>query len=269
MKLKTFVMLFCFHSLVPIHTSGGKRTKSRYLQLKNARDQKYACQHEISPPPESTPKPLTPDQHLKEAHKIALYNVQQLRITRQKEEEQKWKYDFIFLNELSAQWHEEHRRAIYAELKHYRHTEHSDALLYELTQKFYKTNATYLYYKEQRERIRTERENLFRTKAKLNNCQWDKEDFKLKSYTDTTQENSKSATRMQDDSPHGCSEEFSLIQALLARLTLDFQNYREQMEKDRMLWANSAHADALLPLFNIVDNFGHALEDAKKQLYIS
>jgi molecular chaperone GrpE len=55
------------------------------------------------------------------------------------------------------------------------------------------------------------------------------------------------------------------LQEQLSRLTADFQNFKKRNEKDRLLWAERARADMLLPLLEVVDNFDRALEDAGKK----
>ena len=91
-----------------------------------------------------------------------------------------------------------------------------------------------------------------------------KKDEEKEEQNSSSQETSKDTTQVQDDGPHGCSEELGLVQDQLARLTADFQNYRKRTEKDRVLWVDRSRADVLLPLLDVVDNFDRALEDSKK-----
>jgi molecular chaperone GrpE len=91
-----------------------------------------------------------------------------------------------------------------------------------------------------------------------------KKDEEKEEQNSSSQETSQDTTQVQDDGPHGCSEELGLVQDQLARLTADFQNYRKRTEKDRVLWVDRSRADVLLPLLDVVDNFDRALEDAKK-----
>ena len=58
--------------------------------------------------------------------------------------------------------------------------------------------------------------------------------------------------------------EVTHLKEQLIRLGADFQNYKKRVEKDRLMWTQSARADVLLQLLPVVDDFDRAMQEARK-----
>lgn len=62
-----------------------------------------------------------------------------------------------------------------------------------------------------------------------------------------------------------CSKEIDELKDAAKRVAADFENFKKRVERDRVMWAQTAQSELLRNLLPIVDDFDRALQQATKQ----
>lgn len=78
---------------------------------------------------------------------------------------------------------------------------------------------------------------------------------------DTMNENGSCGAEAQSPCDAACNEQLAKVQTQLIYLKADFENFRRNVEKERLSWIASAQGRVLTDLLCVLDNMERALKD--------